>query len=208
MKLPVQITYRNLQSSPAIEARIHEEIAKLESFYDGIISCRVAVELPHHKHERGNPFHICIDLSVPGAELVVKQEPTLHGALRKTETPRAKKQAETQAPHKDIYVALRDAFKTARRELQDYVRRQRRQVKQHDEPPRGRVSKLFPASSYGFLEAADGRSVYFHAHSLAEGEFGQLEIGDEVRFAEEPGEEGPQASYVKLLRARKSAKAG
>lgn len=203
MKLPVQITYRNLQSSPAIEARIHEEIAKLETFYHDIVSCRVAVELPHQHHERGNAFHVCIDLSVPGAEIVVKHEPTLHKSLRKIEAERAKKNAETLAPHKDVYVALRDAFKTARRELQDYVRRHRGQIKQHEEPLPGQVSRLVPEAGYGFLETADGRSIYFHGHSLVDEEFGRLRVGDEVRFGEVQGEQGPQASFVKLLRARR-----
>lgn len=204
MKLPVQITYRNLQSSPAIEARIHEEIAKLETFYADIVSCRVAVELPHHHHERGNLFHVCVDLSVPGAEIVVKHEPTLHSSLRKDEAVRAKKKAATHAPHKDVYLALRDAFKTARRELQDYVRRQRGQVKQHEEPLSGHVQQLFPEAGYGFLETVDGRTVYFHAHSVEGEEFGQLKVGAVVRYGEVPGEQGPRASFVKLLRAQKT----
>jgi ribosome-associated translation inhibitor RaiA len=133
MECPVQITYRNLQSSPSIDARIHEEIAKLGTCFSGIISCRVTVELPHLHHERGNPFHLLIDVSVPGAEIVVNHAPTLHGALRKTEATRTRKVTETQGPHKDLYVAIRDAFKAARRELQDYVRRQRSEAKQHEE---------------------------------------------------------------------------
>ena len=134
MKLPIQITFRNMNHSDAVEARIREEAAKLETFYEGIMSCRVMVEIPHQRHERGNPFHIRIDLGVPGGEVVIKHEPTIHGAVRDLGA-RATKDDELHGPHKDVYVAIRDAFKTARRELQDYARRQRGDVKRRVASP-------------------------------------------------------------------------
>lgn len=200
MTFPVQITFRNLQPFPAAEERIHAEAAKLSIFSESILRCRVAVELPHLHHERGNPFHLRIDLSVPGGEIVVKHEPSLHGSLRKVAETRSKKQAEVLAPHKDIYVAIRDAFKKARRELQDHVRRQRGQVKAHANLPMAQVSRLFPAEGYGFLETPDGRTIYFHQNSLVKGAFEQLQVGTAVRFVEERGEQGSQASVVKLPR--------
>lgn len=203
MKLPVQITFRHLKSSPAVEERIHKEIAKLATFYDGLLSCRVAVELPHQHHARGNPFHLRLDLGVPGGELVVKHAPSLHSSLRKVAVERAKQQADVLAAHKDIYVALRAAFKKARRELRDYARRQRGQVKPHAGLLTARVRRLFPAKGYGFLETTDGRAVYFHQNSLANGDFAQLQPGAEVRFVEEQGEQGSQASLVKLKRKRR-----
>ncbi|MDX2031847.1 MAG: HPF/RaiA family ribosome-associated protein [Blastocatellia bacterium] len=129
MILPIQITFRNMDHSDAVEARIREEAAKLETFYEAIMSCRVMVEIPHQHHQRGNPVHIRIDLGVPGGELVIKHEPNLHKTLRSTEADRSTKDRELHGPHKDAYVAIRDAFKTARRELQDFARRQRGDIK-------------------------------------------------------------------------------
>ena len=129
MILPVQITFRNMETSEAVEARIREEAAKLEKFYDRITGCRVVAEVPRQHQHHGKVYHIRIDLTVPGGELVVKHEPGLHSAARQTELEREKKELEVEGAYKDIYVAIRDAFKAARRRLQDYVRRQRGDVK-------------------------------------------------------------------------------
>jgi cold shock CspA family protein len=91
----------------------------------------------------------------------------------------------------------RDAFDKARRQLEDYVREIRGDVKLHDLPSHGHVSKLF--EDFGFIETPDGREVYFHANSLVGTEFESLEIGQEVRFVEEPGDEGTQATSIHLL---------
>lgn len=204
MVLPIQITFRNMNHSDAVEAKIREEASKLESFYAGIMSCRVMVEIPHHHHHRGNPFHIRIDLGVPGGELVVKHEPTLHSSMQQVEEDRSTKEKEVQAVHKDVYVAIRDAFKAARRELQDYARRQRGQVKAHEPTNAARVIRLFPSEGYGFLETQDGREIYFHENSVLNDAFDQMQVGDEVKFAEERGVKGPQASTVKLGHKRQS----
>jgi cold shock CspA family protein len=99
--------------------------------------------------------------------------------------------------YRDIQVALRDAFDSARRQLEDYVRRQRRDVKAHEIAPHARVSQLFPKEGYGFLTTPDGREIYFHRHSVLHDEFDQLQIGTEVTFVEEEGKKGPQASTVR-----------
>ena len=99
--------------------------------------------------------------------------------------------------NEDVYVAVRDAFKIAQRQLQDYVRERRGDVKHHEDPPHGRILRLF--EDYGFIATPDGREVYFHRNSLLGESFDKLEVGTEVRFAEERGEKGPQASTVKLI---------
>lgn len=101
-----------------------------------------------------------------------------------------------------LYVAIRDAFDTARRRLEDHARRQRGAIKHHEPSPQGRVSKLFPAENYGFLETSEGREIYFNRHSVLHPGFDRLEIGMEVRFTEEEGEQGPQASTVALVGIR------
>ena len=172
MILPLQITARNLELTEPIKADIEEHAEKLDKYYNRIMSCRVAVEaLPNR-----SLYNVRIDMTVPGVELVVKLD-----------------------PNKDLYLAIRDAFHDARRKLEDFARRQRGDVKHHEETPHGRISALFPDNGYGFLTTMDGREVYFHEHSVQNHKFNQLKIGMEVRFAEEMGEKGPQASYVKVI---------
>jgi cold shock CspA family protein len=179
MELPLQIAFRNLEHSEAIEQMVREKAAKLDEFASRIMGCRVVVEVPHRHHARGNLYQVRIDLTVPGGEIVVNREPPLH------------------AEYRDIDVAVRDAFDAAKRQLEDYVRRQRGAVKAHDVPPHGRVTQLFLEQGHGFLETADGHEVYFHRHSVLDGGFDRLEVGTEVTFAEQEGEKGPQASTVK-----------
>ena len=83
--------------------------------------------------------------------------------------------------------------------MADPPSRQRGDVKHHEEPTHARISALFPDKGYGFLTTQDGREIYFHEHSVLNRKFKQLEIGMEVRFAEEMGEKGPQASSVTVV---------
>jgi cold shock CspA family protein/ribosome-associated translation inhibitor RaiA len=197
---PLQISFRNMDASEAVEARIREEVAKLERFYDHIMGCRVIVEIPRKHLHQGKVYHIRIDLTVPGAELVINHEPTLHGASRQIELERTTKALEVEGAYKDIHVAIRDAFKAARRRVQDYARRRRRDVKAHAATPHARVTELFPEEGYGFLETPEGAEVYFHRNSVLGEAFDHLRIGTEVKFVEEEGEKGPQASTVRLAR--------
>ena len=181
MQLPLQIIFRNLRKSPAVEEKVRERAEKLDQFHQRITSCRVAVELLHKHHRQGNHFHVRVDVTVPGEELVVTRESDEHHA------------------YTDVFVAVRDAFDTMERLLEDYGRRQRRQVKAHDVPPHGRVVELYPEEGYGRIEAADNRLVYFHRNSVLEDAFDKLQVGNEVRFVEEEGEVGPQASTVRVI---------
>ena len=202
---PVQTTFRNLRPSTAIEDSIRAEVAKLATFYDRITNCRVVIEIPHQHHRLGQRYHIRIDITVPGSELVVMHEPGLRQAIQQMELDKGQKELEVDAPHTDLYVAIRDAFAAARRRLQDYARRQRRAVKVHDVAPHARVHALFPEEGYGFLETADGAEVYFHRNSLIRGAFDQLAIGTEVTFVAEEGNNGLQASTVRVVGAQHRA---
>ena len=53
---------------------------------------------------------------------------------------------------------------------------------------------------FGRILTPDGREIYFHRNSLLNGNFDKLEVGDEVRFSEEMGDQGPHASTVHLVR--------
>lgn len=125
MTLPVQITYRNMQPSPAVTERIHAEAAKLDRFYSRITSCRIMIEAPHRHHKWGELFHIRVELGVPGAEIILGHEPSSHAAHTHDATAKWTKHLEPNPRHKDIYVAIHDTFKHARRRLADYVRQMR-----------------------------------------------------------------------------------
>jgi ribosome-associated translation inhibitor RaiA/cold shock CspA family protein len=205
MQLPIQITFRNMDSSPAVEARVREEAEKLSEFYDSIMGCRVMVEIPHQHRQQGKRFHIRIDLTMPGGEIVVKHEPSLHISIQRTGTEKRMKEQEIAAPHKDIYVAIRDAFKAARRRLQDYARKQSGAVKQHEPAPRAHVSRLFPEEGCGYLETLDGSEIYFHKNSLLNDGFEKLAIGTEVSFVEEEGDQGLEVSAVRIIGRKRRA---
>ena len=198
MQLPLQITFRNMERLEGVEELIRAEAEKLEDFYSQIMGCRVAVEVPHGHHRKGNLYHIRIDLTLPGKELVIKHEPSLSKGIRQAGGVEMKKRLEVGAPHRDLHLAIRDAFKIAGRRLQDYARRQRGDVKTHEAPSIGRVSKLLPEEGYGFLSTPDGREVYFHKDSVLNRGFRRLRVGSKVGFVEEQGEKGPQASTVRV----------
>ena len=139
---PLQIAFRNMEPSEAVAARINAEAAKLDRYFNRITSCRVLVEAPHRHHRWGEPFHVRIELGVPGEEIVVKHAPSLRRALEHSDTPKWVKHLEPDARHKDMYVTIHDAFKSARRRLEDYVRRLRGDVKIHDRVPAIRADKL------------------------------------------------------------------
>jgi len=180
MQIPLQITYRDMPPSEAVDANIRERVQKLEHFADNITSCRVVIEAPHkHKHQ-GQLFSIHVDITLPGQEIVVSRQPDNHHA------------------HEDIYVAIRDAFDAARRQLEDHSRRHRGKVKFHEPEPHGLIKKLIPDENYGVIQTPDGREIYFHRNSVIEGDFDSLQPGTSVHFTETSGDQGPQASTVHI----------
>jgi cold shock CspA family protein/ribosome-associated translation inhibitor RaiA len=199
MKSQLQITFRNMQRSEEIEGWIRAEAAKLETFYSQLMGCRVAVEVPHRHHRKGSPYHVRIDLTVPQGEIVVKREPSLNARARQLGEREIKKHAEVNTPHKNLRIAINEAFKAAGRRLQDYARRQRGDTKSHAPLPEARVSKILPHEGYGFLTSDDGREIYFHKNSVLGRAFPHLKVGTTVKFVEEPGDNGPQASTVRVV---------
>jgi cold shock CspA family protein len=199
MKMTLQVTFRNIESSPIVEEWIRAEAAKLETFYSQIMSCRVAVEIPHRHHKKGTPSHIRIDLTLPGGEIVVKREPSLSSRTRRLGEREIKKDLEVNIPHKNLRLAINDAFKAVARRLQDYARRQRGDIKSHAPLRVARVSKILPDEGYGFLTSDDGRGIYFHKNSVLNRAFPRLKVGTTVTFVEEPGEKGPQASTIRVV---------
>jgi ribosome-associated translation inhibitor RaiA len=132
MDQEVQITFRHMPGSAAVEQRIREEVEALQHLFNRIISCHVVVEMPDRHHQRGRGFQIRIHLHVPGSEIVVNHEPTLHAAVAGGGEESWEKHLETHPDHKDIYVSVRDAFAAARRQLQDYAQVLHGEVKRHE----------------------------------------------------------------------------
>lgn len=114
MRNPVEIHFEGLDPSEFIEARVRDEVEKLEHYFDKIISCRVVVEKPHHHHHKGNRYGVRIFLGLPGDNVIsVDRNPG------KDET------------HEDVYVAIRDSFNAARRQLKGVVQKMHGRVKTH-----------------------------------------------------------------------------
>jgi cold shock CspA family protein/ribosome-associated translation inhibitor RaiA len=183
MQIPLKIAFEGgLTATDALRERIEQEVGKLERFSDRITACRVAViGRSGHQHQ-GDLFQIRIQIVMPGrADIMIDRNPSADHA------------------HEDPYVAIRDAFKAARRRLQDHERRSAGQTKAHEAPPHGHVARLIAEQDYGFIETSDGREIYFHRNAVVNDEFDNLETGSEVRFVESEGDKGPQASTVHLI---------
>lgn len=183
----VKITWRHLEPSDAVEQLVRKKAARLVRLHERITSCTVALELPQRRHRQGKHFRVRIELGVPGGKkLVVGRDPK-----------------ESRA-HQDLVAAVNAAFSEARRRLEDRIRKLDHRVKASSRPPRAVVERLFPEEGYGFLRTPDGREIYFHERSVLADAFERLRVGAAVRFAEEMGADGPQASTVVLLRAARA----
>ena len=176
MQTPLEINARHIRLTDKLEALIRERSEHLERYYPRLIRCHVSLDGPSGHRRSGGPFDVRIDLRVPGKEIVV-----------------------THQQSDDLPAAVRDAFDAARRQLQDYASRQRGETKNHEEAPEGTVSKVFANRGYGFIQTSDGREIYFHQNSVLGEGFANLTEGIQVRFSEEMGDDGPQASTVSVL---------
>jgi len=176
MKTPLQITSRDFDLSKANKEDINKYVKKIENICDRIISCKVVVESLRHRSDKGKLYNVQIILTVPGSELVVKRE-----------------------PNEEYHLAVRDAFNAAFRKLKDFVEQQRGHVKHHEQAPLARIDRLFPDEGYGFIITYDDKEIYFHENSVLNYQFKKLKKGMEVRFVEEIGEKGAQASSVTVV---------
>ncbi len=111
MNKPLQITIRDVGPSAAIAAYIRQRAAKLYRFCSRIVACRVTLEMPHRHKTHGHHFRVRIEISVPGAELVLSRDPA------------------AAKEHEDAYAAIDAAFDDAQRALKDWVRRRREEVR-------------------------------------------------------------------------------
>jgi cold shock CspA family protein len=204
MQLTPSVTFRDIDSPSTLEEEIAERIDKLETYCGSITACRVLVKLAERHHERGNRYHVRIELTVPGETIVVAHDAGPGGPAQDADLSNPTKEDERDRERRHARVAIREAFDVVRRRLQDFTRRQRGSVKASERQPHGRVAKLFPVGEYGFIEAEDGHEVYFQKSSVLKRAFNRLAVDSVVSFVEEAGEKGPQASTVKLLHPRRT----
>jgi ribosome-associated translation inhibitor RaiA len=122
------ITYRNMAVSQWLDGEIQKRTAKLSTLCPDILSCKVIVEIPHRHHEQGNQFHIRIDITVPGERIVAGDAPSLH--VIHIDGEHESRLTKTIV-RKDPSLAVRQAFDAAKRQLRDYVRVRRYDVKSH-----------------------------------------------------------------------------
>lgn len=109
---PLHIAFVNLQTSQAVQDAVVEQASRLERIFGRILDCRVILSSDHKHRSSGRTYRVNIALRVPGKSLVVNREPG-------------------GRPHADIYAAIRDAFRTLERQLEDYTRRLHGRVKTH-----------------------------------------------------------------------------
>lgn len=157
MQVPMEITFRDVPRSDHLEALVRREGAKLDKFFDRIMSVRVAIERPQRHQRVGSPYRDRLQGTMP--------------------------------PGKEIVV---------RRRLQSQVERLRGETKAHAEA-RALVTQLVPEEGYGFLMTLDARDIYLHQAAVVGQEFPRLTIGTQVRFVEQTGRKGPQASTVQIV---------
>lgn len=182
METPVQIEFQGAEADPDARAAIDRHIAQLEERYGRVTAGRVVLKAPGGHHRTGGLYEITIRLALPdGREVNIGRTP------------------QNDERHANVNFAINDAFKRARRQLQDQVRKLRGDVKQHDGPPLGTVVELDPLGQFGFIETDDGREIYFHRNSVLNDAFARLAVNSRVTFAEDVGDKGPQASTVRLL---------
>jgi len=182
MQTPIEIDFQGMNARPDVRTAITKHVAELEQRCGRVTACRVVLKAPGGHHRTGGLYEVNIHLAIPdGREVNVDRT------------------AQADERHSDLDFALNDAFKRARRQLQDNVRELQGQVKHHEGPPIGTVVQLDPLGEFGLLESNDGQKIYFHRNSVLDGDYSHLAVGSRVTYAEEMGEKGPQASTVKLM---------
>jgi len=174
MQQPLQITIKDIEHTPAIEAHIHSKAEKLSQYFEDIISCHVLIEQTQKHQHQGKLHNVHIKIHVPGKELAVNHNES-----------------------ENLWIAIRDAFDSMRDQLNSYRDQIRHHVKSHPELVHGEVVRLF--DDFGFILGTDGLTeYYFNSSNVVSHRFQRLKIGIGVQFIEDSDGEGPQAKRVSL----------
>jgi ribosomal subunit interface protein len=180
MQVPLELTFRHMDKSEALADLIREQADKLSRYCDHINHVAVAVELDHASSGAAHEYRVRVDVTVAGGHEVVGEERSHKNMLPTT---------------------ARTAFQQVARQLKRLTDTQKNEVKRHPaQELAGVVNKLF--GDYGFIATSDGREVYFHERSVVSPSFAELKVGMGVAFSEEVGEQGPQASSLRVVDGR------
>ena len=180
MQTELQISWERLEPSDFLQSRIEREVAGLERTFGRIVSCKVVLEGRSRRQHKGGLYSVRVRLVLPGGkEIAASRNPAQDHA------------------HEDAYVVVRDVFQALKRQLREYVRERRDEPHHPDTQPHGLISEVFPDKGHGFIRADDGRQIYFHKNAVLDNDFARLRPGMDVHFAEEEGDNGPQASSMR-----------
>jgi ribosome-associated translation inhibitor RaiA len=175
MQVPLNIVFRHMEKSDAVEERIIQKLDKLEDSYGEIISCNVVIEQVNKNQNQGRLFNIRINLNLPKKEIVI-----------------------THQKDEDLFVVVRDALNSLTHKIEAHFDKLKNLVKDHEEVLHGQVSKLFEHDQYGFILSDNNDEYYFSATNLHGCDFDHLKLGDAVKFIEVVAQEGLQANRVSL----------
>ncbi|MDP1731056.1 MAG: cold shock domain-containing protein [Devosia sp.] len=182
MEIPIQIGFRGMDTAPEIEEMLSRHLKALENRFGRITSGRLVLTGPGQHHRTGGLYDVHVQLTLPDGKSV---------AVARTD--------DGDERYSNLHFAINDAFKRARRRLQDQVRRLQNQMKHHEPLPLGTVARIDPSGDLGFIATAGGQDIYFHKNSVV-GPMADFEPNVRVSYVEQEGEKGPQASTVKLVR--------
>jgi cold shock CspA family protein/ribosome-associated translation inhibitor RaiA len=182
MQVPSEVVFQNCEPSTELSSEVAQQLKRLEKFSPRITSCRVVIHGPKTRHRHGDVFKVDLWIAMPQHKDIV-----------------VTKSRDDVPENTHPLVAIRNAFAAAQRQIEDAAREMRGQVKVHRPPDEGRVARFLAGEDCGFIETADGREIYFHRNAVLNDAFDRLAQGSKVRFVEEEGEKGPQASTVRLV---------
>ncbi len=183
MQIPLDVTFREVQKTEELQNLIEEKVEKLNRVCGHLVRCRVVIEQPQKHQRSGSPYAVRIETTLPPEHVVVVKREAGEGNM-----------------HDPLSTVIRDAFNAAERKLKSQVHKQRGEIKRHDEDQvQAVVTRLFPEEGYGFLITPDEKEVYFHKNSVLHNRFNDMREGTGVRYQEELGEKGPQASTVAIV---------
>jgi ribosome-associated translation inhibitor RaiA/cold shock CspA family protein len=184
---PLQINYRGIESSPALDALIRQRVNALERMHPRITGCRVVVEVPHRSTESGKvPVAVTVEVEIPNRRAVIGKD--------------FQERREAKA---DQTAALNNAFEAVERQLDKVADLQIQEGKRRgaDASQTGMIVRLFPEQGYGFVEVDNSSELYFTRNVVSGDEFDELQVGTivHVTIATTDGPMGPQASSIRLL---------
>lgn len=159
MKLPVQIVFRDMAPLPSLEGDIRAHAAKLDHWGPEVTSCHVAVEAEGNRHRTGHTYRVHLHVQAPDGDVAVSVHPG----------------------DPNIHRAVRAAFDSASRQLEEHVRR-RRQLSRAPQLVRyGRVLLLSDEGT-GLVLGDDGQTYHFDRSHVVEPGFERLAVGQAVGF--------------------------